>query len=75
MSRDGTALHLSEHHGDATPGSRVRIQVDDVEALHGEEKNYAFAKPRIEDQPWGMGEVTVADPFGNIVVFAQAIAG
>jgi len=43
----------------------VRIQVDDVEALHGEltVKNYAFPKPGIEDQPWGMREVTVAAPF------------
>jgi len=65
VSSDGTALYLSEHHGDATPGSRVRIQVDDVEALHGEltVKNYAFPKPGIEDQPWGMREVTVAAPF------------
>ncbi|MBU2581516.1 MAG: hypothetical protein KJ622_07345 [Alphaproteobacteria bacterium] len=36
VSRDGVALHLSEHHGDVTPGSTVRIEVDDIEALHGE---------------------------------------
>ncbi|KAL3912127.1 MAG: hypothetical protein SGARI_001317, partial [Bacillariaceae sp.] len=27
-------LHLSEHHGDATPGSTLRIEVDDIEAVH-----------------------------------------
>jgi uncharacterized glyoxalase superfamily protein PhnB len=75
VSRGGTALHLSEHHGDATPGSTVRIHVDDVEGLHRElmAKDYAFARPGLEDQPWGMREVIVADPFGNKLVFAQAI--
>ncbi len=75
VSRGGTALHLSEHHGDATPGSTVRIHVDDVEDLHRElmAKDYAFARLGLEDQPWGMREVIVADPFGNKLVFAQAI--
>ena len=31
MSRAGSVLHLSEHHGDATPGSAVRIEVDDLD--------------------------------------------
>ena len=27
ISRDGLLLHLSEHHGDACPGSTVTVQV------------------------------------------------
>lgn len=33
ISRDAAVLHLSEHHGDAAPGSTVRIPVDDVRVL------------------------------------------
>ena len=42
-------LHLSEHHGDATPGARVRVLVNDIEALHAEltSKNYNYARPGI----------------------------
>ena len=73
VSRDGVALHLSEHHGDATPGGAVRIGVDDIEAVHAEltSKKYKYARPGIEDQPWGYREVSVKDPFGNRVTFAQ----
>jgi len=73
VSRDGVALHLSEHHGDVTPGGAVRIEVDDVEALHAQlsSKKYKYARPGIEDQPWGYREVSVMDPFGNRVTFAQ----
>lgn len=73
VSRDGVALHLSEHHGDATPGSTLRIETDDIEALHQElaSKNYKFARPGILDQDWGFREMIIADPFGNKIVFAQ----
>ncbi len=75
VSRDGIALHLSEHHGDAAPGSTVRIHTDDVDELHHElcAKAYKYARPGIQDQPWGMREITVCDPFGNKVIFAQPV--
>ncbi len=73
VSRDGVAIHLTEHHGDVTPGGAVRIEIDDIEALHAEltSKQYKFARPGIEDQPWGYREVSVTDPFGNRVTFGQ----
>lgn len=73
VSRDGAALHLSEHHGDATPGSAVRIHVDNVTALHREltAKTYRFARPSLETQSWGFRELAVTDPFGNRLVFAE----
>lgn len=75
VSRDGISLHLSEHHGDATPGGSVRIEVDDIEAIHAElsASQYNFARPGIDDQPWGYREVSVKDPFGNRVIFAQEV--
>jgi catechol 2,3-dioxygenase-like lactoylglutathione lyase family enzyme len=71
VSRAGAVLHLSEHHGDATPGSAVRIGVGDLDALASEfrEKDYKFARPSIQEQPWGLRELIVGDPFGNRIVF------
>lgn len=53
VSRDGIVLHLSEHHGDATPGSKAYITVDDARAFHKEisAKNYKYNKPGIEMAP------------------------
>lgn len=71
ISRDACVLHLSEHHGDGTPGSAVRIRTQDVAALHQEltGKRYRFARPGLEHTPWQTREVTVADPFGNRLTF------
>ena len=76
VSRDGCLLHLSEHHGDASPGSAVRIRVEDIAALHRElsGKNYRFAKPGLEMTPWKTREVLVADPFGNRLHFFEETA-
>ena len=76
VSRDGCLLHLSEHHGDASPGSAVRIRVEDIAALHRElsGKNYRFAKPGLEMTPWKTREVSVADPFGNRLHFFEETA-
>jgi catechol 2,3-dioxygenase-like lactoylglutathione lyase family enzyme len=74
VSRDGCVLHLSEHHGDGTPGSAVRIETRDVVALHHEliGRKYRFARPGLEQTPWRTTEVTVADPFGNRLTFWEA---
>lgn len=71
VKRDACELHLSEHHGDATPGSAVRIEVHDIDALHAEmtARAYRYARPGIEPKPWGTREITVTDPFGNRLTF------
>ena len=73
-SREGVLLHLSEHHGDASPGATVRILVADVVRLHRElhEREYRYARPGIETMPWGL-EVAVMDPFANRLVFHQLV--
>ena len=73
-SREGVLLHLSEHHGDASPAATVRILVPDVMALHRElqGRDYPYARPGVETQPWGL-EVTVLDPFANRIVFHQLV--
>ncbi len=61
ISRDESVMHLSEHHGDSSPGQHVRVAVQNIEALHGElkSKNYKYMRPGLETQEWGERSVTV----------------
>ncbi|WP_245746442.1 glyoxalase superfamily protein [Nocardia altamirensis] len=73
VSRSSMKLHLSEHHGDGTPGTVVWIEVADVYAWQAElaGKQYRYAKPGCpEEGPAGPG-FELADPSGNILRFAQ----
>lgn len=77
VRRDGLELHLSEHHGDTTPGTRVRIAVDDITALHEDviSRPYAHLNPGPpQRQDWGEWDWTLTDPFGNRLTFHQEIA-
>ena len=76
VSKDGCVLHLSEHHGDATPGSAMRIETTDLELFHREltEKRYKYARPGINDTPWGTRDMPIKDPFGNTLTFTTAIS-
>ena len=73
IKRDGCVLHISEHHGDATPGARVRIELVDVDGYHAEisERGHARLRPGLCDQPWGNRELNIKDPFGNTLTFWQ----
>ncbi|MFK0291197.1 glyoxalase superfamily protein [Streptomyces sp. NPDC090442] len=66
VSRDGLVLHLSEHHGDATPGSTVYVELTGVRALHAElaTKGYPYLRPGLEEDEFGTC-LTLTDPFGN----------
>lgn len=72
VSRADCLLHLSEHHGDATPGSALRIEVEGLDQFHAEltATNYPHARPGIEQKPWGR-DMAVVDPFGNRLVFSE----
>jgi catechol 2,3-dioxygenase-like lactoylglutathione lyase family enzyme len=71
VSRDECVLQLSEHHGDATPGSGLRIEAPELDALHQEltAKRYKYARPGIEMMPWGTRDMSIKDPFGNRLTF------
>jgi catechol 2,3-dioxygenase-like lactoylglutathione lyase family enzyme len=73
VSRDGLAIHLSEHHGDGTPGSIAYVYTTGVVELHRElnDKNYRHNHPGLQRQDWGMTEMTVTDPFNNRITFAE----
>jgi catechol 2,3-dioxygenase-like lactoylglutathione lyase family enzyme len=74
VSRDGCVLHLSEHHGDCSPGAAMRIETTDLDGFHAEliAKRYGYARPGIEDMPWGSRDMSVKDPFGNRLTFTSA---
>ncbi|WP_347903924.1 glyoxalase superfamily protein [Pseudomonas purpurea] len=76
VSRGDCVLHLSEHYGDATPGSALRIETDELEAFqqHLQAKAYRYAHPQIQAMPWGSQDMTLNDPFGNRLVFTSAIS-
>lgn len=69
ISRGSLVLHLSEHHGDGTPGQVIYVAATGVRDLHAElgAKNYPFLNPGIGPS-LGADEgacMTLLDPFGN----------
>jgi len=75
ISKDNCIIHLSGHHGDACPGSALRIETNELESFHQDlvAKEYKYALPGIEEMPWGSKDMSVIDPFGNRLTFTEAI--
>jgi uncharacterized glyoxalase superfamily protein PhnB len=76
VSKDNCILHLSEHHGDCCPGSAMRIEIDAIDTYQKElvEKEYQNSRPGIKEMPWGSRDMSITDPFGNKLVFTNAIS-
>jgi catechol 2,3-dioxygenase-like lactoylglutathione lyase family enzyme len=64
LRRGDVWVHLSEHAGDAPPGSLVYLDVDDVERIAAD-----FGVP-MDEQPWAR-EVELTDPDGNRLRIGQ----
>ena len=73
VSRGGMVLHLSELHGDGSPGTTLFVETVGLDELHAEvtARNYRYLRPGIEDAPWGARVMTVIDPFSNRIRFSQ----
>ena len=73
VRRGDLVLHLSEHHGDATPGSAAFVWMDGIRAFHAEimARPYANNRPGLEQASWGL-QCQVTDPFGNRITFCEA---
>lgn len=70
--RDGCMVHLSEHYGDATPGSAIRIAINDVRAYAVMLRAKDFGNARPGDPvstEWQTLELTLTDPAGNRLTF------
>lgn len=76
ISRGDLILHLSEHHGDGSPGIRIRVMMQGVEEFQREisAKGYRYTRPGLETTPWGTIETGVIDPFGNLIRFCQRVS-
>lgn len=73
VSRGDLVFHLSEHHGDGTPGSCVYVLMQGVREFHAElaAKNYKYYRPGVEDTPWQTLGMDLLDPFGNKLRFNE----
>lgn len=68
----GTRLHLSEHHGDGTPGASVLIAVSDLDGqLAALSASGYGAAPAIAGSRLGRS-ITVHDPTGNRIIFVAS---
>lgn len=72
LKRSSLQLHLSEHHGDASPGATIFVPMQNIEQLRDElrAKQYSYGRPDIIKQDWGK-TLEVYDPFGNRIRFCQ----
>ena len=72
LERGGLSLHLSEHHGDASPGATIFVRCEGVRAYHQEliSRQYPYNRPGLEELPRGL-QMQVYDPFGNRIRFCQ----
>jgi uncharacterized glyoxalase superfamily protein PhnB len=75
VSLGDCVLHLTEHHGDGSPGSVVLVKVRGLEAWHRElmTKGYKYMRPGIETMDWGAKTMGVIDPAGNKIRFSEDI--
>jgi len=73
VSRDGLVLHLSEHHGDGSPGVRCQVMFQGVREVHAElaTKNYPDWRPGITETFWGTEQLNLLDPFGNKISLCE----
>ena len=73
VSRAGMVLHLSEHSGDCSPGSKLFVNTPDLQAFYEEIvcKGYEYSRPEISDSPWGTRIFEVTDPFSNKILFNE----
>ena len=72
VKKGDCVIHLSEHYGDGTPGSALRIPCDDVKAYIAELRAKEFENSRPGEpqlQEWGTWEITIADPASNRLTF------
>ncbi|MCW5718603.1 MAG: VOC family protein [Bauldia sp.] len=75
VSRGDLRLHISEHFGDAMPGSCLFIEMTGLRAFHAElaGKRFKFARPGINPGHGGGRAISLnlTDPFGNKLRFEE----
>ncbi|RYF21864.1 MAG: VOC family protein [Comamonadaceae bacterium] len=72
VARDGCELHFwlcADRHIAENTSCYVR---GDTRALHADFTARGLALPPPEERPWGMRELYVSDPHGNLLKFGEA---
>lgn len=74
ISRSELILHLSEHHGDGTPGSVIFCEVTGLKAFHAElvAKRYRYYRPGLNQEADAL-EFSLEDGFGNGLRFCERL--
>ncbi|MFE3870412.1 glyoxalase superfamily protein [Flavobacterium sp. ZS1P70] len=78
ISLEGIVIHLTEHHGDCSPGARIHIEnFNNLAAYHEKllSKNYKFNIPSLDNASWSPKIICMEaiDPFGNRLTFTEEI--
>ncbi len=73
VSMEGLVLHLSEHSGDGSPGTKLLVNMDALDVLFAQVSatEYRYSRPSIETAPWGNRMFEVTDPFSNRILFNE----
>lgn len=73
VSKGNMVLHLSEHSGDCTPGSKTLVNTDALEAFYQEitSRGHGYSRPEITTAPWGDKVFEVVDPFSNRILLNE----
>jgi uncharacterized glyoxalase superfamily protein PhnB len=73
VSLGNLILHLSEHHGDGSPGACLHVEMKGIREFHDQlnAKNYKFLRPGLQHTEWGTTAFDVIDPFGNRISFNE----
>jgi len=76
ISKGACVLHLSEHFGDGTPGTRIRIETADLDGYNALllGKGYKYARPGIQAMEWGERSMCISDPFDNRLIFYKRMS-
>lgn len=75
VAKGALTLHLSEHHGDGTPGSNVFVWCEGVKEFHKEliNKKYKYNRPGLNKTFYGALAFVANDPFNNKISFNEKI--
>lgn len=74
ISLGDVRLHLSEHYGDGSPGTKALLNVEGLSEYREMllAKQTRFARPHMVQEPWGSTTMTVHDPSSNRLVFSES---
>jgi uncharacterized glyoxalase superfamily protein PhnB len=75
VQRGEFRIHLTEHHGDACPGSNCYVRMTGVLEFHAEvaARNDGYLRPGVETTEWNARMMEVIDPFGDRIRFAEDV--